>query len=116
MGTLLTFAVYALATVSAARLLIDDEIVRGFRNWWLTHSATGSLARYWISCIWCVSMATAVLPATAWVLDPDNPWFKIPAAVLAFRWLAVKMYTWQRLLIGKAALYEAPPADEQEAR
>jgi hypothetical protein len=50
------------------------------------------------------------------VLDPENPWWKIPAAVLAFRWLAVKMYTWQRLLQGKAALYEAPPADEQEAR
>ena len=116
MGTFLTFAVYALATVSAARLLIDDEIVRGFRNWWLSKAATGSLARYWISCIWCVSMATAVAPAAAWVLDPENPWWKIPAAVLAFRWLAVKMYTWQRLLIGKAALYEAPPADEQEAR
>jgi hypothetical protein len=112
MGTLLTFAVYALATVSAARLVIDDEIVRDARNLWLRHSPTGSLRRYWISCIWCVSMATAVLPAAAWVLAPENPWFKIPAAVLAFRWLAVKMYTWQRLLNGKAALYDTPAADE----
>jgi hypothetical protein len=115
-GQLLTFAVYALATVSAARLVIDDEIVRAFRNWWLRGAATGSLREYWIQCIWCVSMATAVLPATAWVLAPDNPWFKIPAAVLAFRWLAVKMYTWQRLLNGKAALYAAPPAEDVEAQ
>jgi hypothetical protein len=115
-GTLLTFAVYALATVSAARLIIDDEIVRDARNWWLSHTRTGTLARYWISCIWCVSMATAVLPSAAWVLAPENPWFKIPAAVLAFRWMAVKMYTWQALLQGKAALYAPPPADEQEAR
>lgn len=116
MGQLLTFAVYALATVSAARLIIDDEIVRDLRNRWLRGAATGSLRAYWITCIWCVSMATAVLPSAAWVLAPDNPWFKIPAAVLAFRWLAVKMYTWQRLLNGKAALYTAPPAEDVEAQ
>lgn len=116
MGTLLTFAVYALATVRAMRLVIDDEIVREIRNWWLRHSPTGSLRRYWIGCMWCVSIATALAPAFAWVLAPENPWFKIPAAVLAFSWLAVKMYTWQRLLNSKAALYDAPPADEQEAR
>ena len=112
MGELLTFAVYALATVSAARFIIDDTLFRTPRTWWLSRSATGSLREYWIGCIWCVSVATAVLPAAAWVLAPDNPWFKIPAAVLAFRWLAVKMYTWQRLLNGKAALYDTPAADE----
>ena len=116
MGTFLTFAVYALATVSAARLIKDDEIVRDPRNWFTKRAPAGSLRAYWWTCIWCISMLPAFGTATAWVLDPENPWLKIPAAVLAFRWLAVKMYTWQRLLQGKAALYEAPPADEQEAR
>ena len=116
MGTFLTFIVYALATVSGARLVKDDEIVRAARAWWFARTETGSLGRYWITCIWCISTATAVCPAFAWVLDPENPVLKIPAAVLAFRWLAVKMYTWQALLSGKAALYATPPEDEQEAR
>lgn len=116
MGTLLTFAVYALATVSAARLIKDDEIVRDIRNWFTKRAPSGSLRAYWWTCIWCISMLPAAGTATAWVLAPENPWFKIPAAVLAFRWLSVKMYTWQRLLNSKAALYDAPPADEQEAR
>jgi len=115
-GQLLTFAVYALATVSAAVLIKDDEITRGPRNWAVARAPKGSLRAYWWTCIYCISMLPAIAVGTAWVLASESPWCKIPAAVLAFRWLAVKMYTWQRLLSGKASLYETPPADEQEAR
>jgi len=114
-GDLLTFAVYALATVSLTVLVKDDEITRGFRRWF-ERQPRGSLRAYWITCVYCISMATAAAPAFAWVLCPDSPWAKIPAALLTFRWLAVKMYTWQRLLQGKAALYDIPPAEEQEAQ
>lgn len=116
MGTLLTFAVYALATVSAAVFIKDDELFRGPRTWFTKRAPTGSLRAYWWTCIYCISMLPAFGTAAAWVLDPENPVLKIPAAVLAFRWLSVKMYTWQALLWGKAALYAPPPADEQEAR
>lgn len=115
MGDLLTFAVYALATVSLTVLIKDDEITRTLRRWF-QRQPEGTLRAYWITCVYCISMATAALPAAAWVLWPDHPAARIPAALLAFRWLAVKMYTWQRLLQGKAALYDIPPADEQEAQ
>lgn len=116
MGTLLTFAVYAIATVSAAVFIKDDELFRGPRTWFMKRAPTGSLRAYWWTCIKCVSMLPALGTATAWVLVPEHPVAKIAAAALAFRWLSVKMYTWQRLLQGKTALYETPPADEQEAR
>lgn len=114
-GDLLTFAVYALATVSLTVLVKDDEITRAPRRWF-ERQPKGTLRRYWITCVYCISMATALLPATAWVLNPNSPWVKIPAALLAFRWLAVKMYTWQRLLEGKAALYATPAAEDVEAQ
>ena len=116
MGTLLTFAVYALATVSTARFLKDDELFRKPRTWFTKRAPTGSLRAYWWTCIYCISMLPALGTAAAWVLCPENPVTKIVAAALAFRWLSVKMYAWQRLLEGKAALYATPTADEQEAQ
>lgn len=116
MGQLLTFAVYALATVSGAVFIKDDELFRTPRTWFTKRAPAGSLRAYWWTCIYCISMLPAAATAAAWVLVPEHPVAKIAAAGLAFRWLSVKMYTWQRLLHGKAALYDIPPAEEQEAR
>lgn len=116
MAELITLLLYALATARMVRLIIDDKIFERPRNWWLKRAPQGSMRRYWITCAWCVSVAAAGLwPAPAYVLAPNHPVPRIGAALLAFSWLAVLAGEGQRLLEGKANLYNAaPPAPVEQ--
>jgi hypothetical protein len=124
MSELITLALYALATARAVRLIMKDEITRAIRKWIEDHTPAGSLRRYLITCMWCLSIWCAMLPAAGYVLAPHHPAALIPAAVLTFSWLAVILYDLQRLLDGKANLYNLPmpepdlqpDRDEQEAQ
>ena len=114
MAELITLLLYALATARIARLIIKDELLRWPRKWWLDRAPKGSLRRYWIECTWCVSVGAAGLcTAPAYVLAPHHPAPRIVAAALTFSWLAVLAMDGQRLLEGKAKIYN-PPADEQQ--
>jgi hypothetical protein len=116
MAELITLLLYALATARMVRLIMKDKILDWPRNWWLKHAPEGSMRRYWITCSWCVPVAAAALwPAPAYVLAPNHPVPRIGAALLAFSWLAVLAVDGQRLLEGKANLYNTPPPapDEQ---
>jgi hypothetical protein len=115
MAELITLLLYALATARMVRLIIKDKILDWPRDWWLTRAPEGSLRRYWISCTWCVSIGAAGLcTAPAYVLAPNHPAPRIVAAALTFSWLAVLAWDLQRLLEGKANLYNppAPPAEQ----
>lgn len=120
MADLLTLLLYVLATARMVQLIIDDELVRAPRKWWLAHAPEGTLRRYWITCAWCVSVFAALWPAGAYVLFPDHPIPRGAAAVLAFSWLAVLARQSLHLLEGKAKLYNqpmpAPEPAEQEGR
>lgn len=110
MADLITLALYVLATARMVQLVINDELVRGPRRWWLRHAPPGSLRRYWITCAWCVSVAAALWPAGAYVLARDHPVPKVAAAVLAFSWLAVLARDGQTLLNLKVQIYSSTPA------
>jgi hypothetical protein len=116
MAELITLLLYALATARMVRLIIEDKILDWPRNWWLDRAPKGTLRRYWITCAWCVSVAAAGLcTAPAYVLIPHHPAPKIVAAALTFSWFAVLAGDWQRLLEGKANLYNtAPPAQDEQ--
>lgn len=112
MSELITLALYALATARAVRLIMKDEITRGLRAWITTHTPAESLRRYLITCEWCLSVWIAALPAAAYVLAPHHPAALIPASLLAFSWLSVILRDLQRLLRGKANLYNLPMPTE----
>lgn len=114
-GDLLIFAVYALATARASRLIIHDEIVRDPRKWYNKRAPKGSLRAYWITCVWCVSILMATFPAVSWVLWPHHPAALIPCTIGAYSWLAVLATDAQRLLVGKANLYVPQTSDDEEA-
>lgn len=114
MADLITFLVYALATARLTHMIKEDEILRSFRAAWNRRAPKGSLRAYWIGCVWCLSIAAAAAPAACWVLIPDHPAAKIPAALLTFSFLTVLVKDAQALLYGKAVLYTPKPAADTE--
>lgn len=110
MAALITLLLYVLATARMVRLVREDEITRGLRKWWNKHTPAGSLRRYWITCSWCLSIAAALWPASAYVLAPDHLVPRFAAAVLAFSWLAVLSLELHRIAYGKAVMYTPAPA------
>lgn len=110
MAELITLLLYALATARMVRLIIKDKILDWPRDRWLARAPEGTLRRYWITCVWCVSVAAAGLfTAPAYVLAPHHPIPRTIAAALAFSWLAVIAWDGHSLLEGKAKLYNPPP-------
>lgn len=114
MAALITLLLYVLATARMVRLVIDDELVRSPRKWWLDRAPAGSLRRYWITCAWCVSVVAALWPAAAYVLAPDHPVPRMVAAVLAFSWLAVLAREGQTLLNLKVQIYSSTPVSADD--
>jgi uncharacterized protein DUF1360 len=120
MSQLITLGLYALATARLVRLVGEDKITEKLRARLLRGASKTSMRRYLIECTWCLSIWCAAPFAAAYVLVPDHPAALIPAVLLAYSWLAVIAYDLQRLLKGKANLYQMPmPApetvEEQEA-
>lgn len=109
MSDLITLALYVLATARLTRLIMDDRITEKFRTWILRRAAKDSLRRYLLRCVWCLSMWMPF--GAAYVLVPHHPAALIPAATLAYSWLAVILRDLQRLLNGKANLYNQPMPD-----
>lgn len=110
----ITLALYALAAARTTQLIMSDEILRGPRNWWMRHAPAGSLRAYWMTCAWCVSIAGSAWPAAAYVFAPHHPAALVAAAGLAFSWTTVVLRDAQRLLSGKANLYNPPVTDSEQ--
>jgi hypothetical protein len=121
MSELITLGLYALATARLVRLVMEDRITGGIRAWIIrratNHSTKRMMVAYLISCGWCTSIWVAAPCAAAYVLVPHHPAALIPAALLTFSWLAVMAADLQRLVNGKATLYNQPMPlhDDQEA-
>ena len=114
MTDVITLALYALAAARTTQLIMSDEILRGPRNWWMRHAPAGSLRAYWMTCAWCVSIAGSSWPAFAYVLAPHHPVPLIVAAGMTFSWISVLLRDVQRLVNGKANLYNPPQSVDSE--
>jgi hypothetical protein len=118
MSELITLGLYALATARAVRLIKDDKITAGLRARILRQRPNNSLLRYLFECDWCVSIWAAAPFAAAYTLAPHHRATLAVVTLLALSWLAVIAADVQRLVNGKATLYNQPmPApDKQEAQ
>lgn len=112
MTDLIILALYALAAARTTQLIMSDEILRVPRNWWMNRAPAGSLRAYWMTCAWCVSIAGSSWPAVCYVFAPHHPAAMLAAALFAFSWITVAVRDGQRLLAGKANLYNPPQADD----
>jgi hypothetical protein len=93
--TVTTLILAALAVARLTRFVTDDRIFLAPRAWLLRRLDENGLAAYFVTCPWCVSVWAGAVVAPAAVLAGDSPWFVIPAAALAFSYVA-------GLLAGKA--------------
>lgn len=121
MAQLITLFMFVFATARTCELVIGDEITRGLRDWWESHTPKGSLRRKLITCYWCVSIWAALLiwaPAYAVFAPPARgPWWLWWAvATMAFSFMAVLLADAQKLLNHKqkvmAALMVTDEPDE----
>lgn len=90
----LLFLIYAAAVARLAVLITEDKIAERPRNalirrW--SRAGDESYRVYLLLCQWCISVWIAAVAAPVWYFLGDNPWFLIPAAGLAFSYLAGKL-------------------------
>ncbi len=72
MKDLIRFIVFLLAVYRLSRLIIQDEIADGPRNWVYDHTKPGGKIHYMLGCYWCTSFWVAIPLAILYIRAPDG--------------------------------------------
>lgn len=83
----LSVVVAALAVARLTRLVTEDQILVGFRQWVVRRWGEDSSMSYLVHCPWCVSIYMGLGVMTTAVLWP-NKW-----VIMSFAFLAASMVT-----------------------
>jgi len=68
----LRFIVFALAVYRTCRLIIEDEILDGPREWLFTKIKPGGKIHYLLTCYWCLSFWVAIPFAILYITRPNG--------------------------------------------
>lgn len=72
MTSSIRFIVFLLSVYRATRLIIQDEILDGPREWVYSKVKPGGKLEYLLSCPWCVSFWVAIPLAILYVVSPTG--------------------------------------------
>ena len=72
MKDLIRFIIYALAVYRVSRLIIQDEITDGPREWIFSKINPNGKIAYLLTCYWCVSFWVAIPLAILYITAPDG--------------------------------------------
>jgi hypothetical protein len=69
---MIRFIVFLLAVYRATRLIIEDEILDGPRDWAYSKVKPGGKLAYLLGCPWCMSFWVAIPLAILYVVSPTG--------------------------------------------
>lgn len=72
MVALIRFVVFMLAVYRATRLILQDEILDGPRNWAFSKVKRGGKLEYLLTCEWCISIWVAIPLAILYIISPTG--------------------------------------------
>lgn len=84
----LTFAALLISTARLTRLITDDKITEGFRQWVVSRAGDESLISYLVYCSWCVSVYTGAAVSLGWWAFGDQVWYQIILIALSCSYAA----------------------------